>query len=275
MEDSIDLFEPFYIPRDVPRLILKSLINSIYKIEVSGLENVPLKGGGILVCNHTDNLDVLVQGTSIDRKIVFLGKYELFNPQEPILKIMNQDDSPLSTPILSPVKLALESGLNALGDVYSKQLKKWGSMPIIRASEGMNAKTALDYYEKLENYICDILRSGEIVSIYPEGTRTETGVMGPFKAMAAKLAIRANVPLIPSGISGAWRMSSPQAFLTGAAFKTKITYNVGNIIPPEQFPKESEKKAAKMLTEELEKRVYYLTSHWERRGQSRRFATVL
>lgn len=267
--------QPFYIPREVPVFLIKNLLNSIYKIEVTGLENIPTRGGGVLICNHTDNLDVFVQGTSIPRKIVFLAKYELFNPQEPILKLLNDENSPLNAPLLAPVKSLLENSLNSLGDLYAGQLRAWGSMPIIRASEGMDAKTAVGYYERLENYICDILKSGEIVAIYPEGTRTDTGVMAPFKAMAAKLAIRANVPLIPSGISGAWRMSSPQAFLNGSAFKTRITYNVGNTIPPEQFPKENEKKAAKMLTEELEKRVYFLTNHPERRGHSRRFATVL
>jgi 1-acyl-sn-glycerol-3-phosphate acyltransferase len=267
--------ESFYIPREVPLFILKKLLNSIYRVEVTGTENIPRTGGGVLVCNHTDNLDVLVQGTSIDRKIIFLGKYELFNPQEPILKLLNQPNSPLSIPLLAPLKSMIENTLNTLGEVYSGQLKHWGSMPIIRASEGMDAKTAVNYYERLENYICEILKSGELVAIYPEGTRTETGVMGPFKAMAAKLAIRAQVPLIPSGISGAWKMSTPQAFLNGSVFKTKINYNIGNIIPPDQFPKENEKKAAKILTEELEKRVYFLTNHPERRGHSRRFATVL
>jgi 1-acyl-sn-glycerol-3-phosphate acyltransferase len=100
--------------------------------------------------------------------------------------------------------------------------------------------------------------------------------MGSFKALAAKLAIKAQVPIIPTGISGAWNISSPKAFLSGQAFRTKIEYHIGNPVTPEQFPKEAnEKKAAKILTEELEKRVYYLTTHYERRGQSRKFTTVL
>ena len=275
MPEIQELIKPFYIPREVPVFILRKLLDLIYKIEITGIHNIPKSGGAVLVCNHTDYLDVLVQGVYLPRKIVFLGKYELFNPHEPIINFLNDKNSPFQNPLLSVLKENLEKFLNQTMEVYSGQLKHWGGMPIIRGYQGNDAKEALRYYENLEEYICEILKSGEIVSIFPEGTRTTTGVMGPFKAMPAKIAIRAGVPVIPSGISGAWNMSKPQAFLSGAAFKTKITYNIGNPIPPEQFPKDNEKKSAKLLTEELEKRVYFLTTHWERRGQSRRFATIL
>lgn len=269
------IIETFYIPRDIPVLLFKSLLQSIYTIEVTGLNLFPKTGGAILVCNHTDALEIPIQGIYLPRKITFLGKYELFNPQEDLVESINKEDSIFNLPPLAPLKSGITGSLNFLGKIYSGQLRHWGGMPIIRSYKGMDAKSAVAYYEELEDYMCDILRSGEILSIFPEGTRTQSGVMGPFKAMAAKLAIKANVPIIPSGISGAWKMSSPQAILSGAAFKTKIVYNLGNPIPPDQFPKENEKKSAKLLTEELEKRVYFLTTHWERRGQSRKFATVL
>lgn len=269
------IIETFYIPRDIPVLLFKSLLQSIYTIEVTGLNLFPKSGGAILVCNHTDALEIPIQGIYLPRKITFLGKYELFNPQEELIETLNRDDSFFNLPAMAPLKFGITNSLNFLGKVYSGQLRHWGGMPIIRSYKGMDAKSAVAYYEELEEYMCDILRSGEILSIFPEGTRTQSGVMGPFKALAAKLAIKANVPIIPSGISGAWKMSTPQAILSGAAFKTKIVYNLGNPIPPDQFPKENEKKSAKLLTEEIEKRVYYLTTHWERRGQSRKFATIL
>ena len=275
MEDFQKIIETFYIPRDIPVFIFKNMLQRIYTIEVTGLDLIPKTGGAILVCNHTDALEIAVQGVYLPRKITFLGKYELFNPQADIVEFINSEKSPLQIPPFSFLKKGLEDSLNTLGNLYAGQLKHWGGMPIIRNFRGSDAKAAVAYYEELEDYMCEILKTGEILSIFPEGTRTESGVMGPFKAMAAKLAIKANVPIIPSGISGAWKMSSPQAILSGAAFKTKVVYNIGNPIPPDQFPKENEKKSAKLLTEEIEKRVYFLTTHWERRGQSRKFATVL
>jgi 1-acyl-sn-glycerol-3-phosphate acyltransferase len=275
MEEIEKIIEPFYIPRDVPVALFKAMLERIYTIEVTGLNLFPSSGGAILVCNHTDSLDIPIQAIYLPRRTVFLGKYEIFNPQDDIIQFLNSQASLFSAPPLSLLKTGMEDTLNLFGKIFSGQLKHWGGMPIMRNYRGNDAKSAVAYYEELENYMCDILKSGEILSIFPEGTRTETGVMAPFKALAAKLAIKANVPIIPAGISGAWKMSSPQAFLSGAAFKTKIVFNVGNPIPPDQFPQENEKKSAKKLTEEIEKRVYYLTTHWERRGQSRRFATVL
>ena len=256
MEEITKILEPFFIPREVPATIIKTLMEMIYRVEVTGSEHVPRKGGAVLICNHTDSLDIPVIGLYMPRKVVFLGKNEVFNPQEALIKILNADNSILKQP-----------GLN--------QIQKWGGMPIIRNFHGEDAKSAVAYYEDLENYMVSILKSGEIVSIFPEGTRTLSGVMGPFKALAAKIAIRANVPIIPTGISGAWNMSTPKAILSGQTRNTVIRYNIGIPVLPEEFPKEPEKKAAKILTEELEKRVYFLTTHPERRGKPRRFATKL
>jgi len=275
MEEITKILEPFFIPREIPATIVKTFMEIIYRVEVTGSEHVPKTGGAVLMCNHTDSLDIPVIGLYMPRKVVFLGKNEVFNPQEVLIKMMNAENSPLNNPAFGFVKSGLENYLNTLGDIYSHQIQKWGGMPIIRNFHGEDAKSAVAYYEELENYMVSILKSGEIVSIFPEGTRTLSGVMGPFKAMAAKIAIRANVPIIPSGISGAWNMSTPKAILSGKTKNSVIRYNIGVPVLPEEFPKEPEKKAAKVLTEELEKRVYFLTTHPERRGKPRRFATKL
>ena len=275
IEDLVKALKVVTIPRAVPIYLMQTILELIYKIEVTGLEYIPKEGGAIIICNHTDMLDIAVQGAYSPRKIIFLGKNEIFNPQEQIIKYINQPGSPFLQFPLNMTKSYIEDTLNAMGEIYSNQLQEWGSKPVVRNFHGNGAKAAVAYYEDLENFMISLVKAGEIISIYPEGTRTESGVMGAFKAMAAKLAIRAQVPIIPSGINGAWKMSEPKAFLSGAVFKTKIEYNVGNPITPDQFPKSAEKKAAKELTEELEKRVYFLATHRERRGQSRRFMTVL
>lgn len=275
-KELLTTLEPFFIPREVPIFLLRSFLESIYKIEITGLENIPNKGGAVLVCNHTDNLDPFIQGVYIPRTIVFLGKHELFAPHEPIIKLLNADLPIKNIPGFNFLKTNLENALTAAADLYKEQLKKWGSLPVIRGYQGQDAKSAVAYYDALENFMVNLLKEGNILSIYPEGTRTTSGVMAPFKALAAKIAIRAGVPIIPSGISGAWKMSEPQAFISGQAFGATIKYNVGIPMTPDTFPEEkNEKKAAKILTEDLEKRVYFLTNNEERRGTPRRFATKL
>ena len=271
-----DLSKKLFIPREIPAFLMKAALETIYNVEVTGTENVPLNGGAILVCNHTDSLDIPVTGLYLPRKVVFLAKSELFYPQEEIVKAINSPMLPLaSLPPLQSARKIIEDILNALGERHKEQLEQWGGVPIVRSFHGEGAKAAVEYYERVEQQMIDILKSGEILAIFPEGTRTSTGMMAPFKALAAKIAIRANVPVIPSGINGAWKMSTPEAFLSGKAFRAKITYNIGNIVPPDQFPTTNEKKSAKLLTEELEKRVHYLIHHQEKRKKSRRFANVL
>jgi len=48
------------------------------------------------------------------------------------------------------------------------------------------------------------LRRGELVLIFPEGTRTHDGEVGPLKPGFCSLARRGRVPLVPVGIDGAF-----------------------------------------------------------------------
>lgn len=50
------------------------------------------------------------------------------------------------------------------------------------------------------------LRRGELVLIFPEGTRTEDGEIGQLKSGFCMLARKAGVPLVPVGIAGAYEM---------------------------------------------------------------------
>lgn len=51
----------------------------------------------------------------------------------------------------------------------------------------------------------DLLRGGEVIGIFPEGTRSRTGELLPPRRGAGLIALRANVPVIPVGIHGTYR----------------------------------------------------------------------
>ncbi len=50
-----------------------------------------------------------------------------------------------------------------------------------------------------------LLNRGEVVGVYPEGTRSRTGEMLPFLKGAAWLALRTGAPIIPCGLKGTER----------------------------------------------------------------------
>ncbi|MBD3188400.1 hypothetical protein GF325_16310 [Candidatus Bathyarchaeota archaeon] len=79
------------------------------------------------------------------------------------------------------------------------------------------------------NHSLELLRKGELVGIYPEGTLNggEYDFLEP-KTGAARLAIEAGVPLIPLGISGSDRILGKHMRLP--SLNTKLTIKIGEPI---------------------------------------------
>lgn len=269
-EDPLaDLIRPFTIPREVAKTVIKSLMDTLWHIEVSGAENVPETGGAILICNHTDFIDVPVQAVYVPRKVMFLAKKELFQPEVAIKNLLFKDDSPLAQMGMAFLKPVVEGALGLFGSLQRSYLYEWGGHPIARNFKGDSAKEAVEYYKLLEDQMVDLLKEGHLLSVFPEGTITKTGVMNPFKALPAKLAVRAGVPIIPSGISGSFQVLTTQSFFSGKMFKAAIQYNIGAPIDTKIYQEMDEKRAAKELTALLEEQVYALSTHPERRSQGR------
>ena len=71
-------------------------------------------------------------------------------------------------------------------------IRSLGAFPINR--EGMGAEGFKEILRRL--------RSGGIVTLFPEGTRTPDGELGELKAGIARLVLKAKVPIIPAAIVG-------------------------------------------------------------------------
>lgn len=71
-------------------------------------------------------------------------------------------------------------------------LKGLGAFPVRRGTPDRRAfKRALA-----------VLAAGNVLGIFPEGTRSKTGELGPAEEGAAVLALRSGAPVVPAGISG-------------------------------------------------------------------------
>ncbi len=80
----------YLLPDALLRLLLWIATHTLYRIHLEGRENVPEKGGGLLVSNHVSMVDAVLLIASIDRPIRFLmfkGSYD--HPLvKPFAKIM-------------------------------------------------------------------------------------------------------------------------------------------------------------------------------------------
>jgi len=55
---------------------------------------------------------------------------------------------------------------------------------------------------RMLNQAAERLKEGHSLVIFPEGTRSKDGIVGQFKSGSLKIALKANVPIIPVTING-------------------------------------------------------------------------
>jgi 1-acyl-sn-glycerol-3-phosphate acyltransferase len=92
------------------------------------------------------------------------------------------------------------------------------------------------------------IRRGEMVLIFPEGTRTRTGEIGPLEAGFCLLARRASVTLVPVGIDGAFEVWPKEARFPRPG---RIQIDVGQPIEPLWVQQASDAE----LVAEVERRI--------------------
>ncbi|MCL1802157.1 MAG: 1-acyl-sn-glycerol-3-phosphate acyltransferase [Eubacteriaceae bacterium] len=62
----------------VVRFFCVGFLKIIYRVSVTGAENVPKEGSLVIACNHKNNIDPFFVASCTKRRIVFLAKIELF-----------------------------------------------------------------------------------------------------------------------------------------------------------------------------------------------------
>ena len=78
MNAAVALFIFRMVPEFLMRFLIWMLIHTFYRVEKKGLENIPVKGPCVLVCNHVSFVDALVIGGSIQRPVRFVMDYRIF-----------------------------------------------------------------------------------------------------------------------------------------------------------------------------------------------------
>jgi len=79
MNAAVAIYIYTLVPEFLMRFLIWLLIHSIYRLEKSGLENIPETGPAVLVCNHVSLVDGLVISAACPRPVRFVMNQQIFN----------------------------------------------------------------------------------------------------------------------------------------------------------------------------------------------------
>jgi 1-acyl-sn-glycerol-3-phosphate acyltransferase len=152
-------------------IVVGPWLRVLYRPWTQNMDVVPKNGSAILVSNHLSFSDSFFLPLVCPRPITFLAKAEYFNGK----------------------------GIKGL---FSKLFFTGvGQVPIDRTS-GRAAEAAI-------NTGIRILKQGDLLGIYPEGTRTADGRLYRGKTGMARMALESGSPVIPVAMIGTYEIQPP------------------------------------------------------------------
>lgn len=139
--------------------LLGPILKALFRPWVRGMENIPTSGPVILASNHLSFSDSIFLPLQSRRPVVFLAKSEYF------------------------------TGKGVKGALTRWFFKATGQLPIDR-SGGKASEASL-------NTGLRVLAQGQVLGIYPEGTRSPDGRLFRGRTGIARMALESKVPVIP------------------------------------------------------------------------------
>jgi 1-acyl-sn-glycerol-3-phosphate acyltransferase len=135
------------------------------------VENVPTQGAAVIVSNHLSFSDSFFMPLMVSRKVTFLAKSDYF------------------------------TGRGIKGLFTKMFFAGAGQVPVDR-SGGRASEAAL-------HTALRILGQGNLLGIYPEGTRSGDGRLYRGRTGVARMALEAGVPVIPVAMIGTYEIQPP------------------------------------------------------------------
>lgn len=143
----------------------------LFRPQVQGLENLPEDGAAILAGNHLSFSDSVFLALVTDRRITYLAKSDYF------------------------------TGTGIKGRLIKWFMSGVGQVPVDR-SGGSASEAAL-------NTGLRVLGEGQLLGIYPEGTRSPDGRLYRGKTGVARMALEAGVPVVPCAMINTHEIQPP------------------------------------------------------------------
>ncbi|MFJ9341833.1 lysophospholipid acyltransferase family protein [Streptomyces sp. NPDC101733] len=152
-------------------VLLGPLLRMLFRPRIEGLENIPPDGAAIVAGNHLSFSDHFLMPAILGRRITFLAKAEYF------------------------------TGPGLKGRLTAAFFRSAGQIPVDRS--GKDAGQAA-LREGL-----GVLAKGELLGIYPEGTRSHDGRLYKGKVGVAAMALGAGAPVVPCAMVGTFEIQPP------------------------------------------------------------------
>jgi 1-acyl-sn-glycerol-3-phosphate acyltransferase len=140
-------------------IVLGPFLKGVFRPWITGAENVPKSGPVILASNHLSFVDSIFLPLMLERPVVFLAKSEYF------------------------------TGKGLKGWLTRLFFKGTGQLPIDR-SGGKASEASL-------NTGLQVLSRGEVLGIYPEGTRSPDAKLYRGRTGIARMVLEAGVTVVP------------------------------------------------------------------------------
>jgi 1-acyl-sn-glycerol-3-phosphate acyltransferase len=189
-----------------------------WRPHVEGVEYIPKTGGAVFAGNHLSVADELFLGAVVPRHIAFWAKSEYF------------------------------AGTGIGGWCIRTLMHGLGAIRVERGG-GRAALTAFDA-------AIPALRDGDMVAVYPEGTRSPDGRLYRGRTGAARLAVAAGVPIIPVGMIGTEKVQ-PIGQPYPMPFRGKVTIKFGK--PIDTTGHADDRTSLRALTDEVMSEIQKLT----------------
>jgi 1-acyl-sn-glycerol-3-phosphate acyltransferase len=152
-------------------LTVSPMLRAVYQPDVVGFEHVPKTGPVIIAGNHVSFADEIFTPVAARRQVFYFAKAEYFN-----------------TPGLK-------------GRAMATLFQAMRQLPVERG-DTRSAAASLDIG-------LEVLANGEVLGIYPEGTRSPDGRLYKFRTGVARLALRSGAPVVPVGLVGTRAVKPP------------------------------------------------------------------
>jgi 1-acyl-sn-glycerol-3-phosphate acyltransferase len=151
---------------DIVAVLSRPVLRGLFRLRDSGSENVPATGGCVLACNHLSSFDPW----------------------------------PLGMPLWPHRWLRF---------MAKSELYWWPATLLLDAAGAFKVQRGRADVEAIETAV-RLAREGNVVVMFPEGTRRVKGLVKKHQARprsgAARIALMADVPLIPAAVAGTDRL---------------------------------------------------------------------